>query len=521
MRLSRQTYRGLTWSLMVLAFGMTFYRATTQPIGHDEALAWEWYLDGGIYHLLAFDTNNHVLFTIPAKLFIKLFNVREITLRMPSVLGALAYLILTYVLARRLFGDGILLPLSVAMLSLNPLILDFMAAARGYILGLACLAAAMCAMTRAVERVHFGPEDREWRSGCITASVFLALSVAANLSNVFPAAGLTLAFAAAALFGSSTLQLPDKRNLKSLVQYLIVPGATVGLFIMWPYLLQMRPAQFNISLPRASDALRDTFASSFLYKWTDDIYSSSLGAVAPRPGSWQDKVLDLGTSFLLPLVFCFLVLGLFLVYGCYEEKRRNQRAHCRVFAGAPVACALLAVILHVLFKVNYPFSRYCIYLIPLTTAGAMLVAGEIAQRVPNRILKAIGLLIAGAVVADYLLSLNTKYFRYNAYDVISRRLFLTIAIDAENRSLRNVRVGGTWWYEPELNFYRRRYHAEWMMPYDVKDRSYFWESPNSLEPADYNYFVFTPASDPRLEGTKVRIVFRDTPTGLIVIGIDK
>jgi len=51
----------------------------------------------------------------------------------------LVYLVATYLLCRRLFGDGLLLVLSVAMLTLNPEIMDFMAAARGYMLGLACL----------------------------------------------------------------------------------------------------------------------------------------------------------------------------------------------------------------------------------------------------------------------------------------------------------------------------------------------------------------------------------------------
>jgi len=133
----------------------------------------------------------------------------------------------------------------------------------------------------------------------------------------------------------------------------------------------------------------------------------------------------------------------------------------------------------------------------------------------------VGLLLASAVVCDYALSLNTKYIRYNAYDVISRELFLAISNDARSHGLTGVRVGGTWWYEPEVNFYRRRYNAEWMKPYDVKDRSYFWESPNSLAPADYNYYVFTSANDPGLSGPQVRTIFRDTSIGVTVIALNR
>jgi hypothetical protein len=82
-------------------------------------------------------------------------------------------------------------------------------------------------------------------------------------------------------------------------------------------------------------------------------------------------------------------------------------------------------------------------------------------------------------------------------------------------------VGGTWWYEPEVNFYRRRYNAAWMKPYDIKDRSYFWESPDALTPEGYNYYVFTSANDPGLAGPEVRTIFRDANIGVTVIALDK
>jgi hypothetical protein len=149
------------------------------------------------------------------------------------------------------------------------------------------------------------------------------------------------------------------------------------------------------------------------------------------------------------------------------------------------------------------------------------VARELFFRFPRYHLRPVGLFIAAAVVFDYAVSFNTEYFRYNAYDVISRQLFLSISNDAHSRGLKTVRVGGTWWYEPELNFYRRRYNAEWMKPYDVKDRSYFWESPNALVPAEYDYFVFTPASDPGLTGPRVRTIFHDRVTDLTITAMDK
>jgi hypothetical protein len=134
-------------------------------------------------------------------------------------------------------------------------------------------------------------------------------------------------------------------------------------------------------------------------------------------------------------------------------------------------------------------------------------------------LKFVGVLVAAAIVSDYALSLQTTYFRYNAYDMVSRDLYDAIATDARSRNLANVRVGGTWWYEPEINFYRRRYKATWMLEYEIKDRSYWWQSPNSLTPANYDYFVFLPASDPDLAGTHVRTIYQDERRHVTIIAI--
>ena len=149
---SSHVWRGLAWCVLAFAFGLAVYRANSQTIAHDEALEYEWFLDAGVGHVLAYNPANHVLFTLLAKPIVWSLGNRELILRSPSLFGTVIYLIASYLLCRRLFGQGVLLFLSVAMLSLNPQILDFMPAARGYILGLACLVGAMYFMARLAER---------------------------------------------------------------------------------------------------------------------------------------------------------------------------------------------------------------------------------------------------------------------------------------------------------------------------------------------------------------------------------
>src|SRR5271170_5499174 len=163
MKISGLAWRVAAVSLLLFVFCLSVYRAAVQPVTHDEGLIYEWYLDGGVYHLLMFDPSNHVLFTFLAKLFVKLFGISELSLRGASLTGAAAFLTAAYFLCRRLFGGGVLFLLSLALLCLNPQMLDFMVVARGYIVGIACLSIAMYMMVRMTDRGSFDPQDEKWR----------------------------------------------------------------------------------------------------------------------------------------------------------------------------------------------------------------------------------------------------------------------------------------------------------------------------------------------------------------------
>jgi uncharacterized membrane protein len=513
------------FAILLFVFGVTVYRAKVQSIAHDEALSFEWFLDGGVSSLLKWATPNHVLFTYGAKFFVKVFGVSEFTLRAPSVIGTAVYLIAAYLLCRKLFGLGITMLFAVAMLSLNPNIMDFMPAARGFILGLACLMAAMYFMAELAERGYFDPQDAVWGKKAELASVFLTLSVISLLANIFPLTALGITFSAVALSGSAALRQSAAKTVRAFARCFVVPGAAVGAFILWPYMIQMRPGQFNIALHSESATLRDLFTTSFLYKWTEDIYAPSLGAVAPLPWSWQARVSDLGVYLLLPGLFCLVAFVVFLAWRYPDESRRSQMMQLQIFGGAAVLCVLLTVALHVTLKVDYPYARYCLYIVPLFTIAGVLAAREVSSRWRWPILigaglRGAGVLIGAAIVFVYAQSLNAKFFRYNAYDVISLDLYRAIEKDARAHGVKSARVGGTWWFEPEINFYRVRYQARWLQPYDIKDRSYFWETPNPLKPPDYAYFVFIPASDPRLTGPSVRSIFHDDKTQVTIIAIE-
>jgi hypothetical protein len=507
-------------AILLFAFSVAVYRAKTQSIAHDEALTYEWFLDSGVSHVLLYNLTNHVLLTLMAKPIVWAWGITEFKLRLPSLIGTAVYLIFSYLLSRKLFGDGILAFVAVALLSLNPEVLDLMPAARGYLLGLGCLSAAMYLLARMAGRGLFDPDDKEWRSACFFASVFLGLSVVANLTNVIAAACLALSFSTEAMGGFRTLMNLKDSRLRGFATYFVLPGATTGFSLLWPYLIQARLGTFRVSMGRASDAIQSVFRGTFLHKWTDDPFGGP-GTVMPPAGSWQERITTLGEYLVLPVLLGLVVAAVILAWKAATRSTSPQSAYCRIFGGAAAASVALIVILHVALKVDYPVSRYCLFLIPLFTISGLLACREIYALHPRMYLKAIGFVVGAAILVDYSLSLQTTTFRYTAYDVISRDLYQAIEKDARSLGLNNVKVGGTWWYEPEINFYRRRFNARWMLPFDIKDHSSVWETPNSLTPADYDYFVFLPANDPGLGGPRVRTIFHDGRTKATIIAIGR
>lgn len=517
---SLSLWRFLALCVVFLAFGLTVYRAYSQSIAHDEALEYEWYLDGGVGKVLVFNPTNHVLFTLLAKPIVWVLGNHEIVLRSPSLFGSAVYLLAVYLLCRRLFGQGPLLFLSVALLSLNPQVLDFMAAARGYILGLAAIAAAMNLMGWLADQGEFRPKDSTWTWGCAAASIFLALSVAANLTNFVPAVCLGLAFSAVGMGNAiSVFKIADQR-LRQFALCFVLPGVVTFLCLLWPYLIQARPASFYVGQRYASNSLRDVFQASFLYRWTDDIYAPSLGALPAPVGTWQDRVTNLGAFVLFPLLLCTVAAGVILARQNLSESTNNRHSQSKIFGGAALGSVALIVVLHALARVHYPDSRLCLFLIPFFTVGSLLAARAIRLRFPWPLLRVFGVVVALVVIADYVLAIQTKSFRYNAYDVISRELYRAIEKDARSHGRANVRVGGTWWYEPEINFYRVRYRADWMLPYEIKDSSSTWQTPGTPDPSAYDYFVFTPANDPHLSGPPIRTIFHDDKTHATIIAIN-
>jgi hypothetical protein len=512
--------RVITWLLLVFVLGFSLVRARSQAIAHDEALTYVSYIHGGFGQTLKFSPNNHVLFTWAAAMMTRLFGVTEFTLRLPSLAGLMIYLISCYLLCRRLFGSGIVLVLTCALLVTNPLLLDFSVAARGYGLGLSLLmlAAVMFADLTGLDRAG-SPPDR-WELKCAVASVCLGLAVVANFSYLLPAVSFAVVFTAITVGKLRTSGGSYGRRLTRIGRWVVIPGSVVGVVILWHYLIQARSSAFQFGYGKLTVFMREAMDSSLLYKWTDETYAN-LGTHPLVAHSWQHLVSTWLSFVVLPLLTLSIVVGFVVsLRKSPFADRSSHRTWCQLFCGTTIGCLCLLVFLHLIFLGDYPVVRGCLYLIPLYTLSTALVTRQFGSNAAP-VVRLLGLLAAIVITADYVGSLQMSTFRYNVYDAHSREAFTSVVKDAREKGLKDVQMGGTWWYEPELNFYRLRYQANQMRAYQVLNVASPFVSLNLQKVADYDYLCLTAENKLDVENQGWRVVFRDDTTGITIAAIDR
>src|SRR5665647_1890371 len=183
---SSASIKSARWLLAAL-FAVNVYRAMTQSVTPGEAWNYDHFIGSSWFDSFsAYDSNNHVLNTLLARISTTGFRLTELSLRLPSLLAGVFYLWVVYRLARRWFGDGPVFLAVVGLLTLNPLVVDAMSEARGYGMALACWMWALELLLESME--SFSVSKLNLSAMC------LGLSVAASLAFAAPAIALLVAF---------------------------------------------------------------------------------------------------------------------------------------------------------------------------------------------------------------------------------------------------------------------------------------------------------------------------------------
>ena len=243
------------------AVALVVYRAAAFPVTHDEAFTYNAFLAGPWSDVLRGHSNNHALFTWLAKASVTTFGPSAFAVRLPTVLAAAAYVAAAASIAARRFA-GVAGPVVMALLTFNPLVLDYLTAARGYGLALALLLWAERALL-------VGQADAR---GCRGLGVCAGLSVTANLAFAVPAA-VVLSTAAVAW-----------RRVPRAWLHLSAPAALAASAVLWPYAGQLTAGQFYLGHPTATDSVADLYGASVHHDRTAAVTLADVGEPHPRSG---------------------------------------------------------------------------------------------------------------------------------------------------------------------------------------------------------------------------------------------
>lgn len=428
-------------ALLGLIFAASVYRAATQSITHDEALTYELFVAPPWTVVFnAYDPNHHVLHTILSKITVGLLGVSPLSLRLPSLLSGLLYLYVVFRICERLFGTGWYLLLSALLLTLNPYLLDYQSAARGYGMAVAFFLLALWEMLEWFQEPH--------NRRLIRAGTALALSVAANLVLAPPAAGLALMFLLAIWKQRRAFQPTVTVTKKGTKKEEPNPFPTLGQALL-RFVLPFAGIAFVIVFSPVSNATGDQFyvGAATLRAGAESLVRNSL----PLAPEWLIATLALGV---LPALIIASAIVAWRAFSRWTSANLLERSLI-LTTGAMLVAFLGVVAAHLALNVPYPESRTGIYWIPLLTFSGLALA-KMWERVS--ILLAVPM---AATIAVYAAEFRVSYYTDWPYNQDSKTIANLIR-EHQPAANRKILVEGSWQLEPSVNFYRVSDHLDWM-----------------------------------------------------------
>lgn len=423
---------------ILLAGGLSallVHRAATRAITIDEAFTWNRFVDPPFAESFAsYDANNHLLFTLLARLSAALLPDTELTFRLFALLGGIATLFLAALLAGRLTQRPLLRLTAFALIGGHPLLLDYLCAARGYALALAFLLAAWLLLTDSL-----GPAAPSPRR-LAAAGVLLGLAFSANASYAIPAAALAAAWTALRLRAPwrDALPLAAALALTSLpaALYLVHHAALGNFYDGTPLLRDGILSLINTALLDVPTPLNHPRAETGMWAWY----------LAFHHG-WR----------------LFAATALLSLLAVLPRRRWPLSRPAALTIAATVLSLALLLALHSALNLVYPVRRTALFLLPMLVFCFVLGLEWLwSLRPAARLLTLAPALLIAFLLAQFSLCLPTPYYLDYRFDAGTRDLLAFI--DHHRAGRAPVSLGAHWLLTESLNYYRDIRHATWFAP---------------------------------------------------------
>jgi len=465
-------YRRAAIALLSFVFLVSVYRAASQSITTDEAFAHNLFLAGSLSRLLGnYDASHHILYSILAKISISVFGLSEFTLRLPSLLGCLLYLAAAFRLLRRLLPEGPILLLLLGLLTLNPHLMDFMSAARGYGLAVALLLWSVERALTFIETAESGP--------LYQTALVLSFCVSANLTLLIPASSLAgILFLLVCFDRRLGGDISVRRRIWRGVDGFAVPGIVTAFVVSILPLTKARQEHFYVGEQTADKSLESLAELSLFHH----PLPAWIGGLLPGPSFWHPLL-----KVLVPAVL--IATGGVCIASIVRWRRRGSisaldfPARVVLLAGGSLLLSVLLLAgLHHAVGMLYPQYRTGLYLPPLFVLTLAAVWRTLRHR--RRAALSLGIPLAAVglpALVHFVAAFQIDHYAEWRFDRSTKRIVQLIRERQSRSPLPEARVGANWMLEPTLNFYRRLYGMNWMIPVERG-------SPDG----DFDYYVLLP-----------------------------
>lgn len=444
--------RKITAGLFCFLLALVVYRAKTQAFTIDEAFAFNLYVDQPLSQFAThYDACNHVLHTLATKFVRYWLGTSELVLRLVSLAGALLYLIAAARLCRMIAGAGWARVAGFAALGFNPLVLDFLVAARGYGLAVALLLWSLYYSLRWLEESK--NTKLLWRAGLCAG-----LSIAANLTMLVPVAALGFVVLVCGFRGRRTFEVLDHFGGPAVV--------TAFVLLILP-LSHAAASNFYLGSGSLADAAGTLWNASIRY----------------QPERSPLAFLDNPAPLLALLCVSTGATGLVLL----ARRRPDPLA----VIGPVLLLSIAALVaLHRFAGVLYPYGRTGLYLIPLLLLALL--------GVPRHA----GVPVVAVFALAFAAQLDTRFFGDWKFDAANHRLARVLA--AQPAARENKVLAVSWVYEQSFKYYRKRRRLHWLRP-EILTRD--------LEKTPADYYVLTPEDSGLVDKLGLEVLARDRLSG--------
>ena len=499
-KINPSTQRVILIGTAVFAMLWVLARACVQTITVDEAVTYMNFVRPPFPSHWRPHANNHILNSMLMRVFTSVFGSSHLTVRSGALVGAAVYISAAYLLCRLISRDFLLRWCLFVCLVFNPMVFDFLVAARGYGLAMAFLACAI-GVVAASKR-----EEAKWPRSLVTAcglsSACAALSFVSNFSFALVDAAAVLMLYLWACGPARLQEISRSTGMRGRIQLLaasVLPGILVTAVLAGSEVLNWPDGQFTWGSVSMAETLRSVYEAS-MYELNPFIVNPLFYQTLQRWSVW-----------ILPLVGAICVWRLVLI-ALNRFSLRDRRARWLLGLGAVLAAALaLTLTLHWLvfrlFQVLLPKDRTAIYMVVLCTLFIGVVA---AVRIPSRAGELSGrcMTIVLSVLACYfLLCLRIGYFKEWKFDSDVDKVYSAIAYYNHTCDVTDVITNSR--YDASLNFYGALSGRETLSAFDTAPQDHYPLGKRA-------YVLFYPEDQRFIEEHGLKVVYR-APSGATVV----